>query len=577
MRSISAILLILFSIVHAPLSIAQTTRFERSKGTETPVYKEGMQWWKALDQKYPEVSIKTMGSTDAGIPLHLVIISKDKNADLISLRKKNKKFLLINNAIHPGESDGVDASMLFAREMLEKKTLPDDVVVCIIPFYNIGGTLNRNSSTRANQNGPAEYGFRGNSQNLDLNRDFIKCDSKEARSFVQIFHLVDPDIFLDNHVSNGADYQHIITLLATNYDKLGGASGKYLREELNPGIFSAMKKKGYDLVPYVDFETETPESGIVQFNDQPRFSSGYAALWQTISFLPEMHMLKDYKQRVLALKVLLETFTEYLNKHGHEIRAAKLKDIDAVKTQKSFGLSWTADNSRFDKILFNGYESEHKPSEISGLPRLYYNRSKPFSKEIPYYSYFNPTIHAAKPKAYIIQQGWWAVIELLKLNKVEMRSLKNDSSIEVEYYRIDQYKSLPRPYEKHHLNYDVKMSTYCEKMSFRKGDIIIYLNQRANRFLMETLEPNAPDSYFSWNFFDAILGQKEGFSDYVFEDMAAEILKRDTALQNKLNEKRKNDSAFAKSAAAQLDFVYKHSNWYEKAHLRYPVYRIPAN
>jgi hypothetical protein len=577
MRSISAILLILFSIVHAPLSIAQTTRFERSKGTETPVYKEGMQWWKALDQKYAEVSIKTMGPTDAGIPLHLVIISKDKNADLISLRKKNKKFLLINNAIHPGESDGVDASMLFAREMLEKKTLPDDVVVCIIPFYNIGGTLNRNSSTRANQNGPAEYGFRGNSQNLDLNRDFIKCDSKEARSFAQIFHLVDPDIFLDNHVSNGADYQHIITLLATNYDKLGGASGKYLREELNPGIFSAMKKKGYDLVPYVDFETETPESGIVQFNDQPRFSSGYAALWQTISFLPEMHMLKDYKQRVLALKVLLETFTEYLNKHGHEIRAAKLKDIDAVKTQKSFGLSWTADNSRFDKILFNGYEAGHKPSEISGLPRLYYNRSKPFSKEIPYYSYFNPTIHAAKPKAYIIPQGWWAVIELLKLNKVEMRSLKNDTSIEVEYYRIDQYKSLPRPYEKHHLNYDVKMSTYCEKMSFRKGDIIIYLNQRANRFLMETLEPNAPDSYFSWNFFDAILGQKEGYSDYVFEDMAAEILKKDTALQNKLNEKRKNDSAFAKSAAAQLDFVYKHSNWYEKAHLRYPVYRITAN
>lgn len=117
----------------------------------------------------------------------------------------NKRIILINNGIHPGEPDGIDASMLLARDIVTNKVkLPDNVVLAFIPVYNIGGCLNRSAFYRVDQNGPEEFGFRGNSQNLDLNRDFIKSDSKEARSFAEIFHLTDPDIFLDNHVSNGS-------------------------------------------------------------------------------------------------------------------------------------------------------------------------------------------------------------------------------------------------------------------------------------------------------------------------------------------------------------------------------------
>src|SRR5205085_10849189 len=129
-----------------------------------------------------------------------------------------------------------------------------NVVLAFIPVYNIGGCLNRNSNTRVNQNGPEEYGFRGNSQNLDLNRDFTKCDSKEARSFAQLFHYLNPDIFIDNHVSDGADYQHTMTLITTQYDKLG-TLGTYLKNTFEPAIYSGMKQKGWDMVPYVNFET----------------------------------------------------------------------------------------------------------------------------------------------------------------------------------------------------------------------------------------------------------------------------------------------------------------------------------
>ena len=135
--------------------------------------------------------------------------------------------------------------MMLSRDIIGKKiTLPDNVVLAIIPVYNIGGALNRNSFSRANQNGPESYGFRGNAQNLDLNRDFIKCDSKNARSFTEIFHYLNPDIFIDNHVSDGADYQHVMTLITTQHNKLGNELGEWLKKTFEPKLFTGMHDKG---------------------------------------------------------------------------------------------------------------------------------------------------------------------------------------------------------------------------------------------------------------------------------------------------------------------------------------------
>src|SRR5690606_8802037 len=137
---------------------------------------------------------------------------------------------------------------LLARDIVEKKLkLPDNVVLAIIPVFNIGGMLNRSENYRVDQNGPAEFGSRGNAQNLDLNRDFIKLDSKNNRSFVQIFHEVQPDIFVDNHVSNGADYQHVMTLLTSQHTKVGGEMGKYLNQNFEPAIYKSMESKDFPM------------------------------------------------------------------------------------------------------------------------------------------------------------------------------------------------------------------------------------------------------------------------------------------------------------------------------------------
>lgn len=552
-----------------------STRFEQSGGKETPPYAEIIDWWKKLDEKSGKVKMLTMDMTDAGFPLHLVVVANNGDYNFEQIRKNNKRIILINNGIHPGEPDGIDASMLLARDIVTGKyKIPDHVVLAIIPIYNIGGCLNRSVNYRVDQNGPEEFGFRGNSQNLDLNRDAIKSDSKDARAFARIFQQTDPDVFVDNHVSDGADYQHIMTLLTTQNTKLGGVMGEYISKQFEPALYGLMKQKGFDLVPYVNVWGDKPENGWSEYWDSPRYASGYAALWHTFSFVPETHMLKSYEQRVRSTYALMQSFIEFTATNSEKIRSLRAQTKETVKTMENFPISWAMDRSQYKEVLFKGYMSGQKTSEVSGFPRLFYDRSKPFEQTVKIYNYFPAKTFIKKPKAYIIPQGWWKVIELLQLNHVQMTPLKKDTVIEVEVYKITDYKTAARQYEMHHLNSEVKTTSSMQKFAFRKGDWYIPMNQVANRFLIETLEPVAEDSYFAWNFFDAILGQKEGYSGYAFEDIAADYLKQNKELQVKMDQRKTADTAFARDGRAQLNFVYQHSPWFEPVHMQYPVYRV---
>jgi hypothetical protein len=558
------------------LSQPSTTLFERSNNTQTPPYLEIISWWHQLDARSEKIKMLPMGMTDAGYPLHLVLVSNTGATTIAALHKSDKRTILINNGIHPGEPDGIDASMLLARDIVTGKyKLPDNVILAIIPVYNIGGCLNRSANYRVDQNGPEEFGSRGNSQNLDLNRDFIKCDSKDARAFTAIFHQLDPDVFVDNHVSNGADYQHIMTLLSTQHNKLGGAMGEFLEKQFEPALFTRMKEKGYDLVPYINHFADTPpEDGWQQFWDSPRYGSGYGALWNTFSFVPETHMLKPYDQRVKSTYALMQSFIEFTSTNSAAIKQLREKAKQETKLKTEFPISWSPDKQQYREIIYKGYMQGYKTSEVSGQQRLYYDRSKPFEKNIRFYNSYSPQAFIKKPAAYIIPQGWWKVIELLRLNKVQMSPLKKDTLISVEAYTISDYKTAARQYEMHHPNSEVKLTSSIQTIQFRKGDWYIPMNQAANRFLIETLEPQGEDSYFNWNFFDAVLGQKEGYSAYVFEDIAAQYLQANPDAKAKLKQRKATDTSFAKDGRAQLNFVYRNSLYAEPDYMRYPVFRL---
>lgn len=550
-------------------------RYELTDGEETSTYQEVIDFWKQLDKQSDRIKLSEKGLTDSGYPLHLVLISNSKTFDIQRIKQQNKAVILVNNGIHPGEPDGIDASMLLARDIADGKVeLPDDVILAVVPVYNIGGFLKRSPDYRVDQNGPAEFGSRGNAQNLDLNRDYIKMDSKNAKSFVQIFHELDPDVFIDNHVSNGADYQHVMTLLSSQSSKIGGEMGEYMNKIFEPGIYRLMKQKGLDLIPYVNVWGKSPDNGWNEYFDSPRYSSGYGTLWSTFCFVPETHMLKPYKQRVAATYQLMVSFIEFTSENRSEIIRIRKDTRQRELTASSFPIGWKHDTVHFQNFLYKGFESGYKKSRVSGIDRLYYDRSKPFEKMIPVYNRYNVEKMVQKPAAYIIPQGWWRVIERLQLNGVQMRQLKEDLTLEVEMYSIKDYKSLSNAYESHHLNYDVEVIKTTKHKNFRKGDWYIPMNQKANRFLVETLEPETMDGYLAWNFFDGIFQRKEGFSPYVFEDIAADYLDAHPEVKQKLEEKKKSDPEFATNAYAQLYFVYENSPWIEPEFMHYPVYRL---
>ncbi len=557
--------------------IAQTfiTTFEKSNGKQTATYFECIDFYKSLAKKFSTIKIVTGDTVDAGYPLHIILFSADKNFNIDAWHKQHKIVVLVNNGIHPGEPDGIDASMMFLRDLVQGKLkASSNVVFAIIPVYNIGGCLNRNNFSRVNQNGPESYGFRGNAENLDLNRDFIKADSKNAFAFEKIFHLLNPDIFIDNHVSDGADYQHTMTMLTTQHNKLEGEIGDFLHDVFEPALYKSMQQKSWQMCPYVNFEESSLKNGWEAFYDPPRYSSGYASLFETIAFVPETHMLKPYADRVKSTYAFMQTVMEEASIFSNDIIEKRKASIDAIKQQKNFPLSWKVDSSKFDYINFKGYDTSMKISEVTGLPRYYYDHSKPFEKQIKFYNNYVPLTSVQKPKAYIIPHGWHDVIKRLKLNDVMLQQLKKDTTIKVEYYMVDDYKSLTKPYEKHHRNYNIQLSAHTDSIHFLKGDFIIYTGQNADRYIVETLEPLGDDSFFSWNFFDAVLQRKEFYSDYRWEDVAADYLKQHPEIKNQLEEKKKSDASFAASSEQQLYFVYTHSPYSEPGYMRIPVFRI---
>ncbi|MEO8795455.1 MAG: M14 family metallopeptidase [Daejeonella sp.] len=569
-KPIFSFLLSIFSIC----SFAQLTPFELSESKNvTATYPQVISYYKNLDQKYEQCKLLTYGQTDIGKPLNLLILSKDKVFDPVLIRKQNKRILLINNGIHPGEPEGIDASMMLARDLLQKNQLPKDVVICILPLYNIDGSLNRGQS-RANQNGPESYGFRGNAKNLDLNRDFIKTDSKNSFSFQEIFNIWQPEILLDNHTSNGADYQYVMTLIETQRNKLNPVLSEFMTKTIEPELYSSMKKSGYEMTPYVDHIAETPDSGITAFLEGARFSTGYAALHNTIAFMCETHMLKPFDKRVYATYHLMQNLINVTQKNVSQLGEVKKRADENVKSQKIFPLNWKMDESKFDSVMFKGYQGKHKASDISGLNRLYYDRNAPFEKYIKLYNTYKPILEVEKPLVYIVPQAWQKAVDLLKLNGVAMKALQADTVMEVESYYIGDYKTASKPYEGHYIHSDIKVQSRKQKLMFFKGDFLIYVNQPQNRYIVETLEPQGGDSFFAWNFFDSILGQKEYFSAYVFEDEGAKILSENPELKQKLEEAKKENPDLTKSASAQLNWVYQHSDYYEKSYLRYPVARI---
>jgi hypothetical protein len=265
---------------------------------------------------------------------------------------------------------------------------------------------------------------------------------------------------------------------------------------------------------------------------------------------------------------------QYVAKNGKTMRELRLLDQKMFRSSTQYFLDWHLDRSLSTKIFFKGYESTMVKSKITGNERLQFDRGKPYEKEIDFYDTYNPSGTVEVPGFYVIPQGWTKVVERLQWNQIRMRRVQSDSSFEATVYLITNYEHARNPYEGHYPNNSAELNEVTEDITVRGGDYIVPTDQPGLRYIMEVLEPQGPDSFFTWNFFDAILQQKEYFSPYIFEELAPGILNENPDLKNNFEERIKADSVFANSPFQQLNFIYQNSKYREKDFMRYPVYKI---
>jgi len=555
------------------ISSAELT--DKYKENQTLSYDEVIAHYQKLADTYESAQLLEYGKTDAGFPLYLFVISEDGIFDSDSIKAAGKVTVLINNAIHPGEPCGVDASAILAEDLLRGGVIPNSkVVTCIIPAYNVGGMLNRGCCSRANQDGPEQYGFRGNAKNLDLNRDFIKADAGNTKAFFQIYHDWKPQIFIDAHSTNGADYPAQMTLISSARSRVAESLRTFFNVSLTNSLYKDMNKAGFSVSPYYHMFGDSIDQGLKEYMDTPRYSTGYTTLFNTMGYVTEAHMLKPYPVRVESTYEFLKSVIIYGQRHYSAVLSVYNNSMETARNIKEYGINYTLDTTQKLQLRYESYKKKYRTSSVTGLPIHYYDTGDRDTMNIPYYATYQPTKIIKVPEYYIVPQQWKEVVERLDLNRIEYTKYRKDTLVEVELYYIDKYETAERPYENHYFHHSVEVRKDTQEIEIHAGDLLIPTDQDGIRYMLETLEPEAEDSFFAWNFFDGILQQKEWFSDYVFEPKAEQILKDNPKLKADFEKKKKEDKEFASNSWAMLYYIYTNSKYYEKTHNRYPVYRI---
>jgi hypothetical protein len=542
-------------------------------GNTTPSYPELISHLKTIDLTHAEIENYAMGQSDYGEPIYLLIINGTGDSSKTFEKARNSTTLLVNNAIHPGEPDGVNACLLWIDNWIKnRKETAELPVIAIISAYNVGGMFNRSSTSRANQNGPEEYGFRGNARNLDLNRDFIKADAENTMTFYRIFHSLDPDVFIDNHVSNGADYPYTLTFISSVKERMAPSLRKLTYGQLIPYMTKVLRKHKWELFPYVELKGKTPEEGIVAFNDLPRYAMGYANLFNTISFTVETHMLKPFPERVKATYDFMNELICWMGGHSKSIEADRAKAKLWAKSLPTFYYNYNFENTK-DSIWFKGYEAEYVKNETTQLAHLNYNRTKPYEKYIPHFNRHVAIDSMRVSDYYVLSAQEKKAKEILTFNQIQYTELKNDTIIELGVLVVKDFKSLSKPYEGHFKHTQIELAPISSQyVRLKKGDWIIPTKQDNSLFIHSVLWPESEDSFTAWNFFDSYLQQKEYFSSYVFKDKIDEIFAKNSNLKETFEQKLQSDSSFASSEWDQLYYIYANSPYFEQTFMRLPVY-----
>ncbi len=558
------------------------THAEQTDYRETPRYEATIDYCKRLDAASPWIRFETFGKSGQGRDLPLLIAAQDEALDPATAKRAGKPVILIQACIHAGEPDGKDAGLALLRDIAVTRTCPEileNIVVLFIPIYNTDGHERVSPYNRINQNGPAEMGWRTTSSYQNLNRDYMKADTPETRAWLALWNRWNPDLFIDCHVTDGADYRCNITFHHEHHEGVAPSVLEWERRVFDERVSASTAAAGNVISWYLEFiDNRDLTLGIRDFNGSPRFSTGYTPLRNRPGILIETHMLKPYRPRVIGTYDFLRSALEEVNRDPQSLLAAgRQADDEIIAAGREYDPErvYPLDFELTDKVRpydLKGFEYKSELSEISADIRVTFG-TKPLDLTVPMYDDFRVTASVSPPLYYIVPAEWDQVIEVLQTHGLEFQTTSLEKTIEVESYRFHEVKWADGPFEGRQMP-SFKVEKVKEERTFPPGSIVIPLAQAGARVAINLLEPEAPDSLVHWGFFNATFEQKEYGEAYVVEKLAREMLADDPDLVKEFQQRLESDASFAASPEARLEFFYRRSPYWDNRMNLYPVGRI---
>lgn len=559
-----------------PSELEWQTHAELTNYRETPNYDETVAYAKRLAEASSSITYRSFGESGQGRELPLLIASERGALTPELAHKSSKAIVLIQACIHAGEPDGKDAGLALLRDIAINRKhagILENIVLLFIPIYNTDGHERPSPYNRINQNGPTEMGWRTTSTYQNLNRDYMKADTPETKAWLRLWNEWEPDLFIDCHVTDGADYRSVITYHHERHAGVNPQIVEWEREIFGGRVKPATEAAGHPISWYLEFiDNRDLTLGTRDFNGSPRFSTGYTPLRNRPGILIETHMLKDYKARVLATYDFLRFALIQVNRDPENLRQiVRLADTETAmladaKTPIDFQLTDIA--TPFEVRAYS-YKTEH--SDVSGDLRVVFGR-EPLDLTVPMYETFKVVAEITMPQAYVIPRQWQSAIEVLVAHGIEFKTLSRPTTLNVESHRFRDVTWASGPFEGR-LMPQFKLEQVNETRTFPAGSVWAPANQKLGKVLINLLEPVAPDSLVRWGFFNAIFEQKEYGEPYVLEKLAREMLEKEENLRIDFEHKLL-EQTFANNPAERLEYFYRNSPYWDPQKNLYPVGRI---
>ncbi|RAI94875.1 M14 family metallopeptidase [Algoriphagus yeomjeoni] len=549
------------------------TPFELSDGLESPTYNQTMDWIKKLVADSEYLELVTAGISEQGRPIQMVIASLDQDFSAKGLSTSKKPLILFQAGIHAGEIDGKDAGMMLLRDISQgsKLSLLEQSNLLFIPILNVDGHERRSEYGRVNQRGPKEMGWRTNAVNLNLNRDYTKLETAGIQAVTEVINSYDPDLYIDIHVTDGADYQYDITY---GYVATGGYSpeiSNWLSTHFQPEVDQALKDNGHIPGPLLFAANGNDFSaGNVAFSFSPRFSHTYGDIKHIPSILIENHSLKPFEQRVLGTYVFLEQAIKSVGNHFETLQKAVAADSNQPK--ESIPVKFKFREIAADSMEFLGVASSKVKSEITGAEYVKWE-GKPITQSVPSIFMDVPELSVSVPKAYWVPVEWTEVITKLKQHGIQMETLSEAKELRVELSTVTSYSMGNQPYEGLMRVQRFELDKTYRTMTLNPGSVRVGTGQALGELAVILLEPESVDSFFQWGYFNSIFSQTEYMETYIMEPLIAKMLSEDADLKKRFEEEKATNLEFAKSPRQVYRWFYEQTPYFDQNWKVIPVGR----